>query len=220
VIKPRADGCSSGIVRLNSGADLATYVRFAQERLPVIPEGTFPNQRTPIDMPVDYCEEFLLESFIETDYVRIVKNELVYRQKSGWIELTIGVLEETGRYHALNPSITIAEGEVLSVEEKFQGGTGVNLTPPPEAIVSAAQVMSIRRGAEEVARVLKIANYARLDIFFNVKTEMMYVLEANSLPALTPATVLYHQALTEETPLFPTQFLELLVENTNHRRHC
>ena len=28
----------------------------------------------------------------------------------------------------MNPSITIADGEVLSVEEKFQGGTGVGFS--------------------------------------------------------------------------------------------
>jgi len=27
------------------------------------------------------------------------------------------------------------EGEVLTVEEKFQGGTGVNITPPPSNIM-------------------------------------------------------------------------------------
>ena len=37
--------------------------------------------------------------------------------------------------HALSPSITIAESSILSVEEKFQGETGINITPPSEEIV-------------------------------------------------------------------------------------
>jgi D-alanine--D-alanine ligase len=217
VIKPRTDGCSAGIVRLNSAADLQRYVELVHKKAHCIPEGTFSNQKTPIEMPYEYGDDYILERFIETDYIRIVKNELIYKPKSGWIELTVGVLEAHTHYHALNPSITIAEGEVLSVEEKFQGGTGVNLTPPPESIISAQQVAIIKRGVEEVARVLRIQGYARMDIFFNVQTNTMYVIEANTLPALTPATVLYHQALSEHHPMFPKEFLESLVQQNRGR---
>jgi D-alanine--D-alanine ligase len=217
IIKPRTDGCSSGIVRINSAADLFTYAKLVQKRVSSIPAETFQNQKTPIEMPCEYGDDFLIESFIEVDYIRIVKNELVYRLKAGWIELTVGVLEEGGQYHALNPSITVAEGEVLSVEEKFQGGTGVNLTPPPETVISAAQVASIKKAIEDVSKALKIQNYARLDIFYNVKTDVIYIIEANSLPALTPATVIYHQALSEETMMFPRQFLESLVQAAKHK---
>jgi D-alanine--D-alanine ligase len=214
VIKPRADGCSAGIVRLNSGTDLHTYVELVQRKVSFIPEGTFQNQKCPIEMPFVYeddYDDYIVEGFIETDYIRIVKNELVHKPKEGWFELTVGVVEENGRYHALNPSITIAEGEILSVEEKFQGGTGVNLTPPPDVIISRQQVESIKRSVEAISSALKIQNYARLDIFYNVQTDVMYLIEANSLPALTPSTVLYHQALAERTPLFPCEFLESLV---------
>ena len=68
--------------------------------------------------------EFLFEPYIETDSIAIRHNELHYCPKEGWLELTVGVLEHQGNYHALNPSITIAEGAVLSLEEKFQGGQG------------------------------------------------------------------------------------------------
>ena len=217
VVKPRSDGCSAGIVRLNSAADLAKYVDLVQKRVAFIPEGTFSNQNNPIEMPYRYEDDYLLESFIETDYIRIAKNEIVYRPKFGWIELTVGVLEHDMQYHALNPSITIAEGEVLSVEEKFQGGTGVNITPPLESIISSQGILLIKRSIEEVARALNIQNYARIDIFYNVLTNTMYVIEANSLPALTPATVLYQQALAEDTPIFPRDFLESLVDRKRGR---
>ena len=93
----------------------------------------------------------------------------------------------------------------------------MNLTPPPESIISAQQVAIIKRGVEEVARVLRIQGYARMDIFFNVQTNTMYVIEANTLPALTPATVLYHQALSEHHPMFPKEFLESLVQQKQGR---
>ena len=37
--------------------------------------------------------------------------------------------------------------------------------------------------------------------------------EINSLPALTPSTVLFQQALAQETPVYPMEFLELIADN-------
>ena len=213
IIKPQRDGCSAGIIHLFSCDDLHKYIQLVHDKISYIPPGTFHNQPNPIEMPFVYEEDYLLEAFIETDYLRISKNEVVYRPKTGWIELTVGVLERQGVYHSLNPSITIAEGEVLSVEEKFQGGTGVNITPPLEALVSEKSRKLIKNAAEKIAKTLNIQNYTRIDLFFNVQSKILYVIEANSLPGLTPATVLYHQALAEETPLYPQEFLEKIIES-------
>ena len=101
----------------------------------------------------------------------------------------------------MNPSITIAEGAILSLEEKFQGGTGINLTPPPEEILSSSATGKIKRLVEKAAQALGIQNYARLDVFFNRLTEKMILIEANTLPGLTPSTVIYHQGLAEEPRL-------------------
>ena len=48
-------------------------------------------------------------------------DQLSHLPKEGWIELTVGILEQRGIYHAMNPSITVAEGAILSLEEKFKG---------------------------------------------------------------------------------------------------
>jgi addiction module HigA family antidote len=214
IIKPRRDGCSAGIVRLFTVQDLKKYIELAKSQVAAIPPNTFKNQPQPIDMPHVYEDDFLIESFIETDYIRIHKNELIYRSKTGWIELTCGVLETNDVYHALNPSITVAEGEVLSVEEKFQGGTGVNITPPFETIIPKQFREKLKKHVETIAKKLRIRNYARLDLFFNTRTGQTYLIEANSLPALTPATVLYQQALCENPPMYPRQFLERLIESS------
>ena len=218
IIKPQRDGCSSGIVRLCSAQDLGTYLELAHQQAAAIPANTFRNQPQPVDMPHVYEDDFLIETFIETDYIRIQKNELVYQPKTGWVELTCGVLEANGVYHALNPSITVAEGEVLSVEEKFQGGTGVNLTPPPEVIISKESCLALKKRVETIAQTLQVQNYARFDLFFNTRTKQTYLIEANTLPALTPATVLYQQALCETPPLYPRQFLERLIASSS--AHC
>jgi len=213
-IKPISDGCSSGIVRLFSKDDFKTYVTIAKNPTnESIPAGSFKNQDNEVALPQDKNPLYILEPFIQVDYIRVNKNDIVYRKKQGWLEFTVGVLERAGDYHALNPSITIAESEVLSLEEKFQGGTGVNITPPPDSILKPEFRQKIKTGIEKVARRLKIKNYARIDIFFNLDTGKMIVIEANSLPGMTPSTVIYHQALSENPPMPPLAFIERILQN-------
>jgi len=213
IVKPRDEGCSSGIVRLFCEEDLQKYVELARDGAPFIKKGTFRNQMDIVEMPPCIMKEVMFEKFIEVDKVRVKGNELKWIEKDGWIEVTTGVLEKHKRYHALSPSLTVAEGEVLTVEEKFQGGTGVNMTPPPEEYVSEAVVKRVKKHAERVAKRVGIEGYCRVDMFMHIRTGDIVVIEVNTTPALTPSTVLYHQALSEKRPLYPTQLMELLIEN-------
>jgi D-alanine--D-alanine ligase len=209
IVKPQSDGCSAGIVLLQSELDLQLYCSFLQRGAKVIPPRSFAKQPEPVELP--FSSLFLFEPFIETDGIAISHYKLIHHPKQGWIELTVGVLEEGGSYRVLNPSITIAEGSVLSLEEKFQGGTGVNLTPPPEEILSKAAVAKIKGLVEKIAKALRISNYARIDIFFNRLSEKLIFIEANTLPGLTPSTVFYHQGLAEDPPLTPAALLEKII---------
>lgn len=213
IIKPQNDGCSAGVIRLRSVSDLANYVALVRDHAPHVPAGTFAGQSEIVEMSRSGDGCYLIESFIETDRIRVKGTELIHQDTSGWVELTIGVLAtaRTGEYHALSPSITVAEGDMLSLEEKFQGGTGINITPPPASILTTAQYTHLKEALEQVARVLGIDNYARIDLFYNRKSDQIIIIEANSLPGLTPATVIYHQALAEQPPLFPADFLDLLI---------
>ncbi len=212
IVKPRSDGCSTGIILLQSAEDLALYAGFVQQKKKFIPAHTFENQKGSIEMAQLFCGEHLIEPYLETDRISIEGKTLKHIPKQGWIELTVGVLEHHGQYRSLNPSIAIAEGAILSLEEKFQGGTGINLTPPPEHIISAQATEKIKGMVAKAAQSLGIQNYARLDIFFNRLSEKMIVIEANTLPALTPSTVLYHQAFAENPPLTPKAFLEKIID--------
>lgn len=213
-VKPLADGCSSGILRLCTREEFMTYAKICgNPENDVIPGGLFKKQDNEIALPQDKNPMYILEPFIQVDYIRVVKNDIIYKKKDGWLEFTVGVLEKDGKYRALNPSITIAEGEVLSLEEKFQGGTGVNITPPPDDLLKPEFRQKIKDGIEKVARKLGIKSYARIDIFFNLESGKMIIIEANSLPGMTPATVIYHQALTESPPLEPLDFIERIIED-------
>lgn len=211
LIKPRHDGCSAGIISLCSFEDFLTYLTIYQQKKTTIPSDTFFSQSTPVEMPQN-GSDFILEPYIETDRI-FLKDRLLHREKKeGWIELTVGVLEKEQAYRAFNPSVTLSEGAILSLEEKFQGGTGINLTPPPEEILSLASTQKIKQLSEKAAKALGIQNYARLDLFFNEQTQQMILIEANTLPALTPSTVLYHQGLAEERPLYPLELLETIID--------
>jgi len=216
IIKPKADGCSAGVVRLSSLNDLKTYLDAVIEGKSVLPTGSLEHQTGMIELPAN-ADTLMLEPFIVTDDIYVMGLDLVHTADTGWIEVTVGVTEENGEYHAMSPSITVAQGHVLSLEEKFQGGTGVNLTPPPAEIISAVHVADIKDKIEKAARALKIQGYARIDAFFNTRSGQTMIIEANSLPGLTPSTVIYHQALAENPPMTPKEFLSKIVRLGNDK---
>lgn len=212
IIKPLNDGCSAGIIRLAEAEELMRYMDYVRQGKTFLEAGLFKHQAQAIEMASAGNPDFLLEPFIITDELIIDHHQLKHQSKQGWIELTVGVLAQKGHYHALNPSITVSEDSVLSLEEKFQGGTGINITPPPTTLITKAQCAHLKRMIEKAAEALGIDNYARIDIFFNRQNNDVMIIEANSLPALTPSTVIYHQGLAEPKPLAPRTFLENLID--------
>ena len=212
IIKPKKDGCSAGIALLSSSEELEKYVQYVKSKATFIPKNTFSEQYEIIELSIN-MDSFLLEPFIEVDHILVKNNQLIYQKKEGWIELTIGILEDKKNYHSFYPSLTIAEGSILSLEEKFQGGTGINITPPPTQILPNASCKKIQKLIEEIAEILNIENYARIDIFYNLFSQKVIIIEVNTLPALTPSTVIYHQALMEIPSLTPIKFLEKIIIN-------
>jgi D-alanine-D-alanine ligase-like ATP-grasp enzyme len=209
VVKPRADGCSTAVVHCHTSIDFGRYLDILSSGTTQAPPGTFYNQFDPIEFPEEVPAELILERFIETDIIRIKDRRLKHLRRTGWVETTIGVVEFNDGLRALSPSITVADGEVLSVEEKFQGGTGVNLTPPP--MVPNRILQRVRERIRTLATRLGIRGYCRVDAFIHITTGDIMIIEINTLPGLTPATVLYHQALAEVPPMTPRVLLEHIV---------
>lgn len=232
IVKPVADGCSTGIVPLASAGDLHEYVRRLAAREARVKGGVFSELADDqvVELPRTLPDALLFEEFVERDEVLVVdapppggeadgrehsSARLAWGRETGWIEVTVGVLGHRGGMRALSPSVTIARKGVLSLEEKFMGGTGVNITPPPTPDLGKVAPSAIERTKAlitEVADVLGIEGYARIDAFMQRDTGDVIVIEANTLPGLTPSTVLYHQALAEDPPLFPRDLLERIVE--------
>jgi D-alanine-D-alanine ligase len=128
-------------------------------------------------LPVALNEAFLW------DNVALVEEFLV------GMEVTCGVLG-VDVPEALTPSETIPTDDVLSLEDKFLYGRGENKTP---ARLPAGQIEKIRETAVETFRVLNLKGYARIDMFMRTDGRVA-VLEPNTLPGMTPSTVLFHQA--------------------------
>ena len=203
-------------MRLFNKKDLVTYLSLIKEKVKFAKPNTFSNQTNEINMPEGEVTDIIFESFIETDKLKVQAGKIIRNRKSGYVEMTVGVVEEKGQLRALSPSITVAEMAILSVEEKFQGGTGVNITPPPSQIISRKNLEKVKQKVEMVAKSVGIRGYSRIDIFVQVNTGAIIVIEVNTLPALTPSTVIFHQALAEEKPLPPLKFLELLIRNKGY----
>jgi len=206
IVKPQCDGCSTGVLRVRSLAEFTHYMSALKSGLKQLHMGS-----SIIELPAKTDQPYLLECFIHTDKIVIQDAKLLHTPTSGWCEMTVGVLEEDGSYLALDPSITVAENHVLSVEEKFQGGTGVNITPPPENLLAAPIRTIVQHHVCKAAKVLRIKNYSRIDLFVELKTGVIRLIEVNTLPALTPSTVFFHQALSRFPELHPKPLLAKII---------
>jgi D-alanine-D-alanine ligase-like ATP-grasp enzyme len=95
------------------------------------------------------------------------------------------------------------------------GGTGVNITPPPPRPVGSVEPEAVAAARARIARVanaLGMEGYGRIDAFMHCKTGEIIVIEANSLPGLTPATVFFHQGLAEDPTMSPREILERILD--------
>ncbi|MCX7982266.1 MAG: D-alanine--D-alanine ligase [Syntrophales bacterium] len=105
------------------------------------------------------------------------------------VEVTCGVLEDEIPF-ALTPSETIPTEDILSLEDKFLYGKGENKTP---ARLPEETIERIKATAVKTFSTLGVRGYARIDMFVR-KDGRVVVLEVNTLPGMTPSTVLFHQA--------------------------
>jgi len=127
-------------------------------------------------------------------------------------EVTVGVLGNDEPF-ALPPSQSIASKGILSIEEKFLPGAGENQTPaqlPPDAL------KLIQKTVEDTYRAATCKGYARIDCFYQNRqesptgAERVVIIEINTLPGLTPATCIFHQAA--ELGMKPMDFIDLIIQ--------
>ncbi|KZV17159.1 hypothetical protein F511_29466 [Dorcoceras hygrometricum] len=232
-VKPARDGCSTGVARLRCDGDLAVYIKALENSLPQIPPNSLSKAHGTIEMPVPPPELLIFEPFIETDEIVVSSkssekniHHLLWKGSSRWVEVTVGVIGKRGSMHSFTPSVTVKEsGDILSLEEKFQGGTGVNLTPPPLSIIRYGVYLFLcsvalercKKNIELIANTLQLEGFSRIDAFVNVDSGEVLIIEVNTVPGMTPSTVLIHQALEEKPPMYPHRFFRTLLDLASQR---
>lgn len=99
-------------------------------------------------------------------------------------------------------SVGVLDGKALPIIEiaplvgfydyknKYQAGSAVETCP---AEISPEKTEEMQHYAEEAFRVLRLKNYARMD-FMMSKAGEIYCLEANTLPGMTPTSLLPQEA--------------------------
>src|SRR6185503_10927660 len=148
-----------------------------------------------------------------------------------FLEITGGMLTKmngTGeiQFEVFEPSEALAGAEVLSLEEKFLAGEGQNITPARfanDAKEYRRIADIVKKDFEGVAKVLGIEGYCRIDAFVRIfdpdtsgsRVETV-IIEVNSLPGMTPATVIFHQAALNHYK--PFDFIDKILEFSFHKQ--
>ncbi len=128
------------------------------------------------------------------------------------MELTVGVIgNETAQ--ALPPSLAITNSDILSIEEKFLPGAGENKTPAP---LPESTLQTIKQTMERAYKEVGCKGYARIDCFYQTalesptKKDRIIIIEINTLPGMTPATCIFHQAA--EIGMKPMEFIDRIIQ--------
>ncbi len=192
IAKPVDDGCSSAVKKIKNSVDLEAFLKalfrkeeFVGEKeaqiLDLKPKEEFPKKE------VALIEELISSNGAEK-FLEVTGGMLAHYQDN---EITFEVFE---------PSEALAVDAVLSLEEKFLAGQGQNITPARfDASPDRFKVISekVRKDLEKAALLLGVEGYCRIDAFVRIYKDNRVetiIIEVNSLPGMTPATCIYHQA--------------------------
>jgi D-alanine--D-alanine ligase len=149
----------------------------------------------------------VLDTFFASNKTTALLEELI-----NGVELTCGVIGNENPI-ALPPSMAVAKGGILSIEEKFLPGAGENQTPAP---LPATVLELVQKTVRNAYVTIGCTGYSRIDCFYQdaqqspTGTERVVILEFNTLPGLTPATCIFHQAA--EVGIRPMEFIDKIVD--------
>ena len=113
-------------------------------------------------------------------------NEVVIEQYIEGREFSVGVMDGKAL-----PVIEIApKVGFYDYKNKYQAGSTVETCP---AELSPEKTAELQKISEEVFRALRLKNYARMDFRMSREGEV-FCLEANTLPGMTPTSLLPQEA--------------------------
>ncbi|MCF8253923.1 MAG: ATP-grasp domain-containing protein [Bacteroidia bacterium] len=208
IAKPADDGCSSAVKKIKNRAQLIAYA-----------QGVFRpsfeiSEEMRVKLQLGAKEEFPKKKFF------LVEKFVEKGKAKHFLEVTGGMLThyKNGKlfYETFEPSETLAESEILSLEEKFLAGQGQNITPARYAktpLANKSISKQVQAQLKKAAQVLGVEGYCRIDafvrIFSNNKVEVVFI-EVNSLPGMTPATAIFHQCALNNYK--PYEFIDQILQ--------
>jgi UDP-N-acetylmuramate--alanine ligase len=209
IAKPVDDGCSSAVKKIKTFGEFdafATLMFRSDEEL---------DTKSAEILHIKPKEEFPQKQLILVEEL-ISKNGAKH-----FLEITGGMLTKFNangelEYEVFEASEALAEGDILSLEEKFLAGQGQNITPARySGDPKQRQQISdkVKQTLGQAAKVLNILGYCRIDAFVRIfdanKIEVIFI-EVNSLPGMTPATCIYHQAAINHYK--PYEFIDSILD--------
>lgn len=200
VIKPVDDGSSVGVFIVDNFKTLEHYLDtvFLLEDH----KEEFKN------VTIVYHKQILIEDLITGNgakkFLEVTGGFLTHKKEDGSIE-----------YEMFSPSESVAINQILSMEEKFLSGEGQNITPgrydaDPKENLRIDNI--VKEELKKVATILNLRGYARIDAFVKVFSDHVevWVIEVNTLPALTPATCIFHQCILNGYS--PADFIHKIID--------
>ncbi len=128
----------------------------------------------------------------DSEYAEAVKNafkygnELIVEQYIKGREFSVGVIDGKAL-----PVIEIApKGVFYDYKTKYEEGSAIETCP---AELGEDESARMRGMAEDVFKALRLSQYARMDFMMD-ETGEMYCLEANTLPGMTPTSLVPQEA--------------------------
>jgi D-alanine-D-alanine ligase len=209
IAKPADDGCSSAVKKIKNRAELVHYA-----------EGVF---RSTVNIKPELAKKLGLkpkEEFPKKNYF-LVEGFIDRNNAAHFLEITGGMLTSYNAkgklvYESFEPSEALAEGEILSLEEKFLAGQGQNITPAryhKNEKTRLAISKQVQQVLVEGAQALYVQGYCRIDAFVRIDKknipEVVFI-EVNSLPGMTPATAIFHQCALNGYK--PYEFIDAILE--------
>jgi D-alanine-D-alanine ligase len=193
IAKPVDDGCSSAVKKID---DIEAFKLFATAMFRA-------EEFIPIDLEMalglKHKEEFPQKEVI------LVEELIESKGAKHFLEITGGMLTHFNEsklvdFEAFEPSEALAGSAILSLEEKFLAGQGQNITPARFSNNEAQRAkisQKVQADLVNAAKILGVEGYCRIDAFVRIFDENhveTIIIEVNSLPGMTPATCIFHQA--------------------------
>ncbi len=209
IAKPADDGCSAAVKKIKTREELSAFSEMMYR-----PQWEFPEAPAKT-LGLKFNEEFPQKQAF------LIEDLIAENGASRFLEITGGMItrydDQNNRYYEVfEPSEALASGEILSIEEKFLAGEGQNITPArfsTNSMENQAISNKVKEELQRVAKTLNVEGYCRIDAFVRVfdsgKVETV-IIEINSLPGMTPATAIFHQAALAN--MKPYEFIDQIID--------